>query len=272
VKRMTVGPTPELGYVLGVLMGDGNARINNQGYGIIQLSVTDREFAEAFAEALGHILNRKVMVHYYERRREKRIAYSPKIKNRAYIRHAGIYKNWCICTSNTDFVTWFKQMNVESLSDFIVQNNLTCPFLRGFFDSEGSIPLERKTSTRKLHWHDPYGLVYHRKDGGLIIHGRRHSRYVGNYIDTKYLFHQIYAANSNLPLLWEVHQMLNLIGVKSRVWCNTCELNSYRVVITDRESIITFMKRVGFTIKRKMQALEEISRAPKKKGYKRVLS
>ncbi|MCF7798785.1 hypothetical protein K9M74_02680 [Candidatus Woesearchaeota archaeon] len=28
----------------------------------------------------------------------------------------------------------------------------------------------------KIHYHKGYGWVYHRKDGAIVIHGRRHSK------------------------------------------------------------------------------------------------
>ena len=62
--------SPDLSYVLGVLMGDGCVyktirRYNHKkiyyGY-MIHLSVRDKSFAEEFAEALSQIFNKEVKV------------------------------------------------------------------------------------------------------------------------------------------------------------------------------------------------------------------
>lgn len=51
-------PSPELSYVIGVGLSDGNVNIHDYHYEILR-SVTDRDFAEEFARCLGKILGRK---------------------------------------------------------------------------------------------------------------------------------------------------------------------------------------------------------------------
>jgi intein-encoded DNA endonuclease-like protein len=62
-------PCPELGYVIGVVLSDGN--LNIHGYNAeILLSVTDYDFAEEFSRCLAKILSRRKP--YRARRSEQR--------------------------------------------------------------------------------------------------------------------------------------------------------------------------------------------------------
>ena len=48
-NRFRAIPSPELGYVIGVIAGDGNLNVHGYNYEIL-LSVTDRDFAEEFRQ------------------------------------------------------------------------------------------------------------------------------------------------------------------------------------------------------------------------------
>ena len=50
-------PTPELAYVIGVILGDGNLNIHGYNAELI-LAVTDHDFAEEFSGCLAKILRR----------------------------------------------------------------------------------------------------------------------------------------------------------------------------------------------------------------------
>src|SRR5881296_3363232 len=51
-------PTPELAYVIGVILGDGNLNIHGYNAELI-LAVTDHDFAEEFSRCLAKVLNRE---------------------------------------------------------------------------------------------------------------------------------------------------------------------------------------------------------------------
>jgi len=50
-------PSPELSYVIGVALGDGNTNVHEYHREIL-LSVTDQDFAQEFAKCLGMVLNK----------------------------------------------------------------------------------------------------------------------------------------------------------------------------------------------------------------------
>jgi intein-encoded DNA endonuclease-like protein len=97
-------PTFELGYVLGVLLGDGYVDSEK-----VALNCRDKEFAEAFRNAL------------------EKIGLSPTIR---------FGSMWNVWACSTEFTKWVKQCNVI---EFVERNNLESAFLRGFYDSEGSL-------------------------------------------------------------------------------------------------------------------------------------
>ena len=51
VRKFVPTPTAELGYVIGVMLGDGSMSVCGDHSYKLKLRVTDRDFAEAFAEA-----------------------------------------------------------------------------------------------------------------------------------------------------------------------------------------------------------------------------
>jgi len=53
-----VEQSPELSYVIGAILGDGSL-YNKNGKGLIDLAVKDREFAEAFSDAISSVLQKK---------------------------------------------------------------------------------------------------------------------------------------------------------------------------------------------------------------------
>ena len=52
IRVIRLEPSAELSYVIGVYLGDGSVHLKSNGRYIIKLKVVDREFAEAFADAL----------------------------------------------------------------------------------------------------------------------------------------------------------------------------------------------------------------------------
>ena len=58
VTKFVPVPTAELGYVIGVMLGDGSMSICGDHNYRLKLRVTDRDFAQAFAEAIALVLKK----------------------------------------------------------------------------------------------------------------------------------------------------------------------------------------------------------------------
>ncbi|WP_232461784.1 LAGLIDADG family homing endonuclease [Thermococcus pacificus] len=52
IRNISLEPSPELAYVIGVYLGDGSVHLKSNGRYVVKLKVIDKEFAEAFANAL----------------------------------------------------------------------------------------------------------------------------------------------------------------------------------------------------------------------------
>lgn len=120
----TVEPSTDLAYILGVLLGDGTVYRNKRRNGaerIIALSVKDLEFAKAFLDAL-----RKINLHPHFYFYRKNATY----RVRAYSRI---------------FHDWFKSLDMEKIEQLVTTSpELARSFLKGFYDSEGSLILSTK--------------------------------------------------------------------------------------------------------------------------------
>jgi intein-encoded DNA endonuclease-like protein len=111
-------PSEDLGYVIGVRLGDGYAR--EEGYDcIIGLQAKDKEFVEEFGRRLGNVLGREPI--------------RPKFRE-------GVGKYVAEADSKTLYELLKKPVDLKRIRKYIEH----CPkcaaaFLRGLFDSEGSI-------------------------------------------------------------------------------------------------------------------------------------
>ena len=107
-------------------------------------------------------------------------------------------------------------------------------YLRGFFDGEGG-PRSYRYKQRKGH-HVP---------------NEPHVRAVD-------------AANSDKRLLNTVQRMLKNLGIKSRIYLDVkkgerkATVDSWRLKILDKESIVKFTKTIGFTDPKKTSILQQI--------------
>jgi intein-encoded DNA endonuclease-like protein len=116
VRSFDSTPCPELTYVIGVYLGDASMSVYNYSYKI-KLQVIDKDFAEEFARCISKILSRT----------------PPRVKWRDKT-HA-----------------WHTEVSRLLLRKFLLQplhklgrtinhcNDCSASFLRGFFDSEGSV-------------------------------------------------------------------------------------------------------------------------------------
>ena len=111
-------PTPELAYVIGAKLGDASLNVKRRHYQYrIRLQAIDREFVQAFNDALAKILD--CPSHKLWRGRSAKEIHVEYGSFRLYR---------------------FLQGSLSDFAPFIEKDNLcVAAFLRGFFDSEGSV-------------------------------------------------------------------------------------------------------------------------------------
>jgi len=117
VRNFKPTPCPELAYVIGVMMGDASMSVNKNHNYMIKLRVIDKEFAEEFSRCLSVILGRT----------------PPRVKWQERTR------SWQTELSSLLLQNFLRQ-DLKALSPTI-EHCADCKgaFLRGFFDSEGSV-------------------------------------------------------------------------------------------------------------------------------------
>jgi len=113
IHIISLEPSPELAYVISVYLGDGSVHLKSNGKYVVKLKVIDREFAEAFAEALKK-LGIGVTVGF-ERDSTRADRYYVEGSNKALFQ----------------LLTGSRERLFSLAEDYPVQ------FIRGFFDSEG---------------------------------------------------------------------------------------------------------------------------------------
>lgn len=119
LNRPDLKKTKNLCYILGVLNGDGYLYKNGSNYSIA-LESTDIEFIRSFKkslEKLGLVIN-----SVYSRKRSE--------KNHI------IYKIEC---GSKLFFDWYKDLNLTKIRKTILKTNGEVDFIRGVYESEGSI-------------------------------------------------------------------------------------------------------------------------------------
>jgi intein-encoded DNA endonuclease-like protein len=111
-------PAPELAYVIGVLVGDASLNVRAKNYEYrIRLKAVDREFVQAFNVAISKVLNRRP--HKIWKGNTERESYADVS---SYLLHK------------------FLNRPLDEFRPFIEYNaKCVSAFLRGFFDSEGSV-------------------------------------------------------------------------------------------------------------------------------------
>jgi len=107
-----------LAYILGVILGDGYVSKKLSKRYKIGLNVKDKEFAEAFHNALLKI-GLKAML---------------KLKK----------DNWWVWSCNKNFCEWFNNLTLNQIISIIEENDLIPPFIRGMYDSDGSFEIRNK--------------------------------------------------------------------------------------------------------------------------------
>ena len=201
VRKFESIPTPALGYVIGTVLGDGSTSTGSDHNYLIKLRVKDRDFAEAFAEAIGEVLNRPPPNVHLNRRTMA----------------------WHTSVSSVLLQNFLRQP-ITILQDSVKHcSKCSRAFLRGLFDSEGSIFRRQLTASNG--------------DVELLNLAMDCLRRLG------------IEATGPHP----IRRKNETVVIKGKVWHRNLDLY-YLYVRTN--SLRTFAERVGFSIGRKSKALQ----------------
>lgn len=120
-------PSPHLYYILGAMLGDGGIVVYKRPLGMrygLQLRVVDRIFAETFQKNLQEIGLRPYF--YIDSKQPKR---NPK--------WSVVY---CVFANSMLFVRWYQRLDLTTIKTVLDHNpEFHLPFLRGFYEAEGSL-------------------------------------------------------------------------------------------------------------------------------------
>lgn len=117
-------PSPELSYVLGVLLGDGYCAKDKHNHYIVELKAKDREFLFAFSYAAARLFNKVPKKPYYYAKRDR----------------------YMVRYHSRNFHDWFKSLNLQDIEKNV--QNFEQYFIKGVVDSEGSVSTQlRITNT-----------------------------------------------------------------------------------------------------------------------------
>lgn len=128
-----LSPSPELAYVLGVILGDGSVSYNEKKYRYrIKLDATDKAFVEFFKDTLEKIGLHPSRIKPMKQRKKK---------------HKTKYR---VIATSKRFAKWFKGLILEDIEKIVsADEESKISFIRGFYESEGSC----RPDTR---WKRPY--------------------------------------------------------------------------------------------------------------------
>ena len=123
LNRFRPNPSPELAYVIGVILGDGNLNIHGYNAEMI-LAVTDHDFAEEFSRCLAIVLQRD---HSYTVRWHA-------IKNRWVVQGSSVLLYNVLHRDWRSFKKWIEHCD-----------KCTASYLKAFYDGEGCVSGRRLT-------------------------------------------------------------------------------------------------------------------------------
>lgn len=116
----------DLAYILGVIFGDGHVSPDR-----IVMSVTDKPFADSFHQALERLGFRPTLkVDSVE------TLINRKPKNAHIMPTKDQYR---VSACSREFVRWFQKLDFNILSAMFNSSELIVAFLRGFYESDGSV-------------------------------------------------------------------------------------------------------------------------------------
>lgn len=218
-----------LGFVIGAVKGDGSIvhserKKDGKKYAQnqIQLSVTDKEFAEKFADSLSEALG-------------KTKKYKPHKIELEVLRNAGdnLAKKakWCVRGYGNKFVEWYDSLSEEELRGKLIEHKeFAKGFLRGMFDSEGNVV---EVKDRK-----PYGIYKYKR---IIVSStnKRLLELCSDVIETHFeIKANVYRKET---------RSTNLTDLKVTI---------YVLAIQAQQSVSNFAKEIGFSIRRKQKVIE----------------
>lgn len=203
-------PSPELAYVLGTILGDGSVS-NYRGNMKIKLAVTDRDFIEEFERNLSVITGRHYPIRYISRP------------------EANTHDQWRVDAQSKLLGDYLRQP-LAAFQPLLSAH--PCPFLRAFFDAEGS-SFERKWDGR-TYW-------------GISM------------------------VNTNLELMDLTDNLLRGLGILGHRYINHRKSNPwfkplFMWVCQRREYLRLFRSLVGFSIQRKAEVLERVPASEQGRG------
>ena len=205
-KRVDLDASPELAYIVGAYFGDASATEGSNYRYKVKLKVVDREFAEAFARALRGIGLNPRMGFENDRTRTGR---------------------WYVEVTSKGL---FRFLTGPREGLFEVAKAYPREFLRGFFDSEGTVVFNRKS--RALH------VSASNYDLEVLTLCKELLKKLD--IDSRIYLHR----RKGTP-----------VNIRGKMYRYNSDL--YRVVVQRRRSVLNFYREVGFSIPRKQLKLEE---------------
>ncbi|ASJ14201.1 LAGLIDADG family homing endonuclease [Thermococcus radiotolerans] len=203
-KRVNLEPSPELAYIVGAYLGDASVSERNYQYRI-RLKVIDRDFAQNFEKAL------------------RAIGANP----RAGFEHNRSRANrWWVEVTNKELFMFLKGPK-EKL--FEVARAYPKEFLRGFFDSEGTVIFSKKSKMLYVSASN-YDTEVLRLCQDLLD---------GLKIHSKIYLHQ----KKGTP-----------VNIRGKIYHYSNDL--YEIRIHRRDSVLKYLQNIGFSISRKQAKLE----------------
>jgi len=211
-----------LSYVLGVIYGDGwVCESGRKGRDVkekmVGLENRNKKFVQSFVETLEDL-----GLHAYVTEKEK---YGKKF-------YRGV-------SYSSSFVEWFEELDFSEVQDFVSEDSFFYPFVRGFYESEGSICRPKKKTCKE-------------KGKGWRSHI------------------QIRMYNTNKELLSFISSGLNERGIKSRIYLNrekgedykirgrqvTRKKNLWMIVMSGVKHTKKFLKKVSPVFKNNLEGSE----------------
>ncbi len=202
MNAVRLDPSPELAYVIGVIFGDGSVSFKRKGYKYrIRLKVIDREFAEEFKRCL-EALGLKPSIRL-ERDRTR-------------------CDRWCV-EANSKILYEFLRQPKEKLFEVVRKHSVE--FLRGFFDSEGTVGLCEKYRSLYIGAAN-YDIEVLKFARNLLKQLRIHSK------------------------IYKMKRKGDLSKIRGKIYRYKSDL--FILVIRRRADVKRFIETVGFSIQRKM--------------------
>lgn len=129
----------DLAYFLGVMKGDGCIyRDNATGYLRMQIRVTSRPFIESISSALAKVGLTPAIYPVYQNLYQKDLPRK---------------QQWGISIFCQELATWYKALTLSEVEGFCEGPKMKSEFIRGFYESEGSVCTRPKDKRRNARTH-----------------------------------------------------------------------------------------------------------------------